>query len=129
MTEQFAFLQIRWNRRAVQLDKWASAALTGVVNSMSNEFFSCAGFPLDEDSGVCGRNLLHLVEDTLQSGAIANDPIESTFGPIPRRIDNSCTICHKILLPGTPYDCCDLCSHIKCSSDRFEQQLMIQRFP
>jgi hypothetical protein len=128
MTEQFAFLQIHWNRRAVQLDKWASAALTGVVNSMCDELLACTGFPLDDDSRVGGRNLLHLVENTLQSGAIADDPIESTFGPIPRRIDNCCTICHKILLPGTAYDCYDLFSQIKCGSDRFEQQLIIERF-
>src|SRR5207245_7871566 len=50
MTEQFAFLQIHWNRRAVQLDKWASATPTGIVNSMCDEFLACTGFPLDEDS-------------------------------------------------------------------------------
>jgi hypothetical protein len=37
MTEQFAFQQIQWDRRAVQLDKWASEALTGVVNGMCDE--------------------------------------------------------------------------------------------
>src|ERR1700747_2675098 len=32
-------------------------------------------------------------------------------------------------LPGTAYDCYKpLCSHIKCSPDSFEQQVMIERF-
>jgi hypothetical protein len=36
------------------------------VNGVSNEFFSRAGFPFDEDSRVCGRNLLHLLEQQIR---------------------------------------------------------------
>src|SRR6266436_3041802 len=128
MTEQFAFLQIHWNRRAVQLNKWASAALTGIVNGMSDELLACTGFPFDEDSRVCGRNLLHLVEDTFQSGAIADDPIESAFRLV-RRVRNCRIICHKILLSRHRIRLLKpVCSHIECSSDRFEQRLTIERF-
>src|SRR5438445_12820627 len=98
MTEQFAFLQIRWNRRAVQLDKWASAALTGVMNGMCDEFLACTGFPLDEDSRVGLSNLLHLVENRFEGRAIADDPINSTFGLTPRKIRHSYIIHYKILL-------------------------------
>src|SRR5258706_1603886 len=71
MTEQFAFQKIQSNRRAIQLYKWASEALTGVVNGMCDEFLACTGFILDEDSRVCGRNLLHLVEIRFESSALA----------------------------------------------------------
>src|SRR5258705_7909151 len=105
MTEQLAFQKIQRNGRAIQLDKGTPAALTCIVNGMSNEFFSRAGFPLDEDSRVCGGNLLYLVENRLERSAIADNPIESTLGPVPRRVRNCCIICHKILLPDTAYDC------------------------
>jgi hypothetical protein len=78
--------------------KSAPATLAGVVNGMRDEFFSRAGFPLDEDSRVCGRNLLHLVENRFEGSAIADDPLESTFGLVPHRVRNCCIICHKILL-------------------------------
>src|SRR5258705_3937703 len=98
MTEQLAFQKIQRNGRAIKLYKWATEALTGVVNGMCDELLACTGFPLDEDSRVGWRNLLHLVENRFQSGAIADDPIESTFGLVPRRVRNGCIICQKILL-------------------------------
>src|SRR4029077_18174738 len=54
MTEQFAFQKIQRNRRAIELYKGTPAALTGLVNGVSDEFLAGAGFPLDEDSRVCG---------------------------------------------------------------------------
>src|SRR5579864_7734916 len=66
MTEQFAFQKIQRNGRAIQLAKGAPATLTGLVNGMRDEFFSCAGFPLDEDSRICGSNLLHLIENRFE---------------------------------------------------------------
>src|SRR5713101_3593963 len=98
MTEQFAFQKIQRNGRAIEFYESAPAALTGIVNGMCDELFSCTGFSLDEDSRVCGRNLLHLVENRFESSAIADDPLESAFGPVPRRVRNCYIICHKILL-------------------------------
>src|SRR6266436_7095907 len=129
MTEQFAFQKIQRNSRAIEFYKSAPATLTGVVNGVSDEFFSRAGFPLDEDSRVGGGSLLHLLENRFEGSAIADDPLERTLGLVPRRVRNCCIICHKILLPGTAYDCYKpVCSHIKCNSDPFEQQMMIERF-
>src|SRR5713226_1861027 len=100
MTEQFAFQKIQRNGSAIKLYKSAAATLTGVVNGMCDELLACTGFPLDEDSRVGLSNLLHLVENRFEGGAIADDPLESAFGLIPRRVRNSCRICHKILLPS-----------------------------
>src|SRR5271169_4918722 len=93
-----AFQKIQRNSRATNFYESTSAALTGVVNGMCDEFLACTGFPLNQDSRVGGRNQLYLVENTFQSGAIADDPIESTFGLVPRKVRNCCIICHKILL-------------------------------
>jgi hypothetical protein len=82
VTEQFAFQKIQRNGRAIKLYESAPAALTGIVNGVSNEFFSRAGFAFDEDSRVCGRNLLHLVENRFEGSAIADDPLERTLGLI-----------------------------------------------
>src|SRR5258708_38400144 len=98
MTEQFAFQKIQRNGRAIKFYKSAAATLTGVMNGVSNEFFSRTGFPFDEDSRVGGRNLLHLLENRFEGSAIADDPLERTLGLIPRRVPNWCIICHKILL-------------------------------
>ena len=45
MTEQFAFQKIQRNGRAIKFYKSAPATLTGHVTGVSNEFFSCIGFP------------------------------------------------------------------------------------
>ena len=48
VTEQFAFQKIQRNGRAIEFYESVPDALTGVVNGMRDEFFSRAGFPLDE---------------------------------------------------------------------------------
>jgi hypothetical protein len=82
MTEQFAFQKIQRNGGAVEFYESAPAALTGVVNGVSNEFFSRAGFPFDKDGRVGGRNLLYLLENRFEGSAIADDPLERTLGLI-----------------------------------------------
>jgi hypothetical protein len=116
VTEQFAFQKIQRNGRAVQLDKGTPAALTGIMNGMCDQLFSCTGFPLDDDSRVCGGNLFHVVENRFQTGAIADDPIESTLGLAARRVRNCCITCHKILLSGTAFDCYNLIAHISSAA-------------
>jgi hypothetical protein len=49
---------------------------------MCDELFPSAGFPIDEYSRIRGSNLLHLVEDRLESSAIAYDSLECSFGLI-----------------------------------------------
>src|ERR1700730_3929627 len=130
MTEQFAFQKIQRNVRAIEFYEGAPATLTGVVNGVSNEFFSRAGFPLDEDSRVCGRNLLHLLENRFEGSAIANDPLERALGLIRPRVHDCCILSHRHLYTyGSPRDCNSRgSSHIECSTDPLEQQVMIERF-
>jgi hypothetical protein len=95
MTEQFAFQKIQRDGGAIEFYKSASATLTGVVNGVSNEFLSCTGFPFDEDSRVCGCNLLHLVEHRFEGSAIADDPLERSLGLIRRpNVRDCCIISH-----------------------------------
>ena len=97
MTEQFAFQQIQRNGRAIEFYESAPAALTGIVNGMSNEFFSRTRFPLDQDSRVGGSYLLHLLENAFEGGAIADDPLERTLGLIRPRVHDCCIISHRNL--------------------------------
>src|ERR1700722_12263683 len=92
MTEQFAFQKIQRNGRAIEFYKSAPATLTGVVNGVSDEFFSRASFPLNEDSRVRGRNLLHLLENTFERSTIADDPLERTLGLIRPKVHYGCVI-------------------------------------
>jgi hypothetical protein len=59
-----------------------AAARTCFVDGVSNELFSCARFPFDEDSRGCRRNLLHLVENRFERSASTDDPLERTLGLI-----------------------------------------------
>src|ERR1700726_280291 len=79
---------------AIQLYECASIALTCSVNGMCDELFSGTGFPLDEDSRVCGSNLLHLVEDRFEGSAISYDPLECAFGLIRSRARDWCVVFH-----------------------------------
>jgi len=94
MTEQFAFQKIQRNGCTIQLYESAPAALTCIVNGVSNEFFSRAGFPLDEDSRVGGRNLLHLVKNRFEGGALADDPLESSIRLASLRVRDGCILWH-----------------------------------
>ena len=62
MAEKFAFQQIEWNSSAIQFYEWASAALAQIVNRPRDQFFSCASFSLDKNSGVRRRDLLDLLK-------------------------------------------------------------------
>src|SRR6202046_3224521 len=98
MTEQFAFQKIQRNRRAIELYECASIALTCIVSGVGNELFSGTGFPFDEDSRVCGSNLLHLSEDRFESSATTDDPLERSLDLIRRySVRHCCMISHSNL--------------------------------
>src|SRR5208282_1480174 len=99
MTKQFAFQKIQRNRSAIQLYKCTSIALAYSVNGMCDELFSGTGFPLDEDSRVCGSNLFHLVEDRFEGSASADDPLERAFDAIRSWARDCCIVCHRNLHP------------------------------
>src|SRR5258708_2127728 len=103
MTEQFAFQKIQRNGRAIEFYKRAPAALTCIVNGVSNEFFSRAGFPLDEDGRVCGRNLLHLLENGFEGSAIADDSLERALRLIRHSVHDCRIISHRNLTVKAPH--------------------------
>ena len=80
MAEQLAFEQPRRNRRAVHLDEGPLATLTQVVDRASDELLACAGFPLNQRSGVGRRDGLHLLQDALQRCALPDDLLEVVLG-------------------------------------------------
>jgi hypothetical protein len=94
MTEQLAFYKIQRNGRAIEFYKSAPTAMTCIVNRMCDEFLSRAGFPLDKDSRVCGRDLLHLVENRFQSGALADDSLESSLRAVYLGVRDGCMVWH-----------------------------------
>src|ERR1700731_4163317 len=103
MTDQLAFQKIQRKGRAIKLYESAPAALTCIVNSVSNDFFSGTGFPFNEDSRVCGRNLLDLFENRFEGSAIADDPLERALGLIRPRIHYCCIISHRNLSLKAPH--------------------------
>src|ERR1700739_1391981 len=74
MTEQFAFQKIQRNGCAIEFYESAPDAPTGIVNGMRDEFFSRAGFPLDEDSRISGSHLFYLFENRFQGSARTYNP-------------------------------------------------------
>jgi hypothetical protein len=97
VTEQLTFQKIERDRSAIKLYESAPTALTCIVNGMCDEFLSRSGFPFDENSRVCGRYLLHLLENSFKSSAIADDPLERTFGLIRLSVHDCCVISHRNL--------------------------------
>jgi len=59
-----------------------------------DELLACTGFPLDEDTRVCGSDLLHLVENRSQSGAIADDTLESSIRLVCLRVRDGYVLWH-----------------------------------
>jgi hypothetical protein len=64
---------------------------------MCDEFLAGTGFPLDEDSRVCGGYEFHLVENNFEGSTIADDPLERTLGLIRDRVHDCCIIFHRNL--------------------------------
>jgi hypothetical protein len=80
MAEELTFEQIKGNGGTVELDQRLSAAMTGIVDCVSDEFFPCSGFSLNEYCGIPSCNALRLFQNNSQSWTIANDLLESA-GP------------------------------------------------
>src|SRR6267378_5699308 len=52
VAEQFAFEQVKRNSSAIQLDEWAPAAWTDIVNGTGNQLLARTGLSKDQDSGI-----------------------------------------------------------------------------
>jgi hypothetical protein len=61
---------------------------------MCDEFLSCAGFSLDEDSRISGSHLFYLFENRFQGGAIADNPLEYSIWVVPSRVRDGFMLWH-----------------------------------
>jgi hypothetical protein len=77
MAKELTFEQVKGNGGAVQLDQRLAAAGTGIVDCVSDEFFTSSGFSVNEYRGIRRCNPLHLLQNDFQSRATANDLLES----------------------------------------------------
>ena len=77
MAEQFTLEQVKGNSGTVQLDQSVAAPWAGIMDRVSDEFFTGPGFPLDEYCGIGRRDTLRLLQNGSQSCAIAYDLLES----------------------------------------------------
>jgi len=59
------------------LDQSVAAPWAGIMDRVSDEFFTGPGFPLDEYCGIGRRDTLRLLQNDSQSCAIAYDLLES----------------------------------------------------
>src|SRR6266853_6787337 len=50
--EEFAFEQVKRNSSAIQLDEWAPASWTDIVNGTGNQLLARTGLSKDQDSGI-----------------------------------------------------------------------------
>src|ERR1700683_3801533 len=79
MAKKFAFEQIERNRSAIELYVGAAAARADIVNRAGDEFLAGAGFTLEKNGGIGGRDAFDVREDGFESRATANQLLESAL--------------------------------------------------
>src|SRR5215469_156968 len=79
VAEELALQQARGDGRAIELDEGAIAARAQAVNGAREQFLSRAGFALNQDRGVCGRNGFYILQNLAQPGAPAHNVLESVL--------------------------------------------------
>src|ERR1035438_6297335 len=80
VAEHLTLQQAGGNGGAVELDEGALAARAQVVDGTGEEFLAGAGFAVDEDRGIGGRDGFHLLQDSIQGAAAADDFLEAMVG-------------------------------------------------
>src|SRR4029434_1638495 len=73
VTEELAFEQAGRNRRAVHLDQRALAAITEIVDRMGDQFFTGAGFALNQDRRIGRGDDFDLLERAGERRTLADD--------------------------------------------------------
>src|SRR5262249_42684892 len=73
VAEELAFEQAGRNRRAVHLDQSALAAITEIVDRMGDQFFTCAGFALNQDRRIGRGDDSDLLERAGERRTLADD--------------------------------------------------------
>jgi hypothetical protein len=68
------------------------------VNGARDQLFACAGFSLNKNRRIGGRNLLNLLEHCFQSSAVAYNLFESARTPILIDESQCCDSGHENLL-------------------------------
>ena len=71
--EQLAFDQRGRKRSAVDRHQRPVFPQTHAVDGPGQQFFSCSGFPQEENRRVCSGNLLRLAQDLLHRNALPHD--------------------------------------------------------
>src|ERR1017187_731110 len=77
MAKKFTLQQIQRNGSAIQLYERSSAPWADVVNCARYQLLAGAGFSLDQDGGVGGRNSFDLFEHRFQCRTVSNELFES----------------------------------------------------
>src|SRR5689334_19157010 len=80
MAEHLAFQQAGRNRRTVQLDESARAALAEVVNGAREQLFAGAGFAVNQHRRIGGSYGLYLLQNGPQGAALADDLLKPAVG-------------------------------------------------
>jgi hypothetical protein len=72
MPEKLAFHEGGWYRGAVNRNQGFVGATAGAVNRPSDQFFAGAGFAKNQDRGIADRDLLDILQDRFECGALPN---------------------------------------------------------
>src|SRR5262249_39819078 len=76
VAKQFAFEQAGGDRGAIYLDKGILPARAKIVDAAGDQFFSRAGFAVDQYGRLGGPDSFYFLEDLLQGFALADDFLE-----------------------------------------------------
>src|SRR6266436_1029635 len=79
VSEQLAFQQTRWNRRAVELDERLRAPRTQIMDGPRDQFLSCTRVSIDEHGRVRRSDRFHLLQYTPQRSTFPDDLREIHF--------------------------------------------------
>jgi len=77
MPEKFALEKPSRDGGAVQLHKRAVFAPAAFVNGAGDQFFSCAGFAKQKNSGIAGSDGFDHLQNVPERWAAADDPLET----------------------------------------------------
>jgi hypothetical protein len=73
VAKQLALQQPRWQGDTIHRDERVMAPPTLLMDGAGNELFACAGFPLQEHSGIGGCHDLHLPRHFLEGNAFTDN--------------------------------------------------------
>src|SRR5882672_800339 len=79
VAEEFAFIQLFWDRGAIDADERFVLAPAALVNFPRDQFLARAGFTENENRSICRRDQINLADDVPQWCALA-DEVAKGFG-------------------------------------------------